>query len=395
MDAKTKQLSLEAEISSLRDSVRALESLFRESGLDPRAQNFPKPEPVKASKSPKEARVCFIENKYDRIKGRRVDNEVEDFIDGVISDTHFSITARKIFNNDNMTIDRTEIIIRNQGLLALLREVLSPYLKHEFQALFEKKELLLSNPFIPIVYNWEELQAATTNADLLRKYGSGDVGDLKQVLDLVERIVPDITGSWNNILLSKSVMQKYLFTMFKPGNIVITRPQGDHLQLMKVHHYGAGSTYNPNGTSSVFCEGYDWNGERLERLRYEFPMPKIDHSELIAIRDLPCYPLEMYEDEQGVRSDKALRKRLIERGRKFETLCFSQDKVRSRYQYEGQFQAEGDLRSGLMLTNLELEMLETLGTRRSKIAHLRQPAMVWLEIPEPKRALMSYRVGGT
>jgi hypothetical protein len=374
--------TLEATVSNLTDSLRGLELRIALLETGPRLQNPKTPKSKTSVKTSRDARINFIENRFDKSKGKRVDMEVEDFVEDDASDTLLPITARRVFKDDNMTIERTEVIIRNAQLQALLREVMSRYLKHEFQSTFHKKEIVLLKPFIPLLFNWEQLDHATTDPHILQKHGEEVINDLKALLDLAQRLAPDYTQSWNNILQSKTVMLKYLFTMFKPGTLVVTMPHSNKPQLMKVHHFGAGSSSNLNDTSSVFCEAYDWNGTKLERVRYEFPMPKMDATERIRVRELPCYPIEMYEDEHGIKGIEALRKNLIERGQKFESLCVSRGDVGRRYRYKGQFQVEGDMRSGLLLgsssrsTRIELDIFTLLKSQRSRPVPRQSPLAV-------------------
>ena len=212
---------------------------------------------------------------------------------------------------------------------------------------FEKPEITLSKPFMPLGYNWERLQAATTSAKILQEHGNDSVGDLKDLLDLVYRLAPDI-DMWKNVKDSKAILKRYLYCIYRPGSLVVANFRDHHVQLMKVHHIGAGSTANRNDTQSVFCQGYDWNGKSLERVRYEFPMPKMEKDEQFKVTDLPCYPIEMYEDKDGINEADELKQKLVNRGRKFEKLCDRQDDGGRKYTYKGHFQVEGDLRSGLL-----------------------------------------------
>lgn len=301
-----------------------------------------------SKKDSKATKINFIDQKFDATKGKRVDQEVEDFFEDDAPTYSNPISARRVFKDDNKSVDKIDIIIEGSGLRKLLQGVLSTYLKHEFKSTFEKPEITLSQPFIPLEYNWEQLQAATTTPEILQEYGNESLEDLKTLLDLVYRLAPKNIDTWKNVKDSKTIMKRFLHSIFRPGNLVVATIRDRHVQLMKVHHFGAGSTANHNDTSSVFCEGYDWNGKTLERVRYEFPLPKMERDEQFKVRDLPCYPIEMYEDMDGVNKADELKQDLIKRGQKFEKLCMRQDEGGRKHIYEGHFQVEGDLRSGLL-----------------------------------------------
>ena len=294
------------------------------------------------------AKINFIDNRFDSAKGKRVDQEVEDFFEDDTPSHSNPITAKRVFREDNMGVEKTDIIIEGLGLRKLLQSVLSTYLQHEFKNTFEKPAITLSKPFIPLEYNWKELQAATTSSEILQEHGKESVEDLNTLLNLVYRLAPKYVDTRKNVKTSKTIQKNYLHCIFRPGSLVVATFRDRHTQLMKVHHFGAGSTANHNDTSSVFCEGYDWNGKTLDRVRYEFPMPKMATEELFPLRDLPCYPLEMYEDMDGLNKADELKQTLIKRGQKFEKLCNSQHQGGNKYMYKGQFQVEGDLRSGLL-----------------------------------------------
>ena len=303
-------------------------------------------EDLLAPKKLADARIAFIDSKFDKKKGKRVDQEVEDFFDDT-APCNNPITARRTFNDDNLSVYKIDIIINGGGLRNLLKDVLSTYLQHEFKSLFEKNEVVLPDPFIPLTYNWEQLQAATKDPEIQKDHGHENVDDLKRLLGLVYRLAPEYVDMRDNIKRSKTVMERFLHCIFKPGSLVVATFRDQNAQLMKVHHYGAGSIANTLDTSSVFCEGYDWNGKKLVRLRYEFPMPKMVPNEQYKVRDLPCFPLDMYEDLNGANKSEELKAELIKRGQRFEKLCAMANGEGRKHGYSGQFQVEGDLRSGL------------------------------------------------
>jgi hypothetical protein len=222
----------------------------------------------------------------------------------------------------------------------------------------------------------------------LEKYGRESVDELTHLLDLVNRLSPESTHILSNIRDSKAVMKQYLYSLFKPGTLVVTMPSNDNIQLMKVHHFGAGSAANNNNTSSVFCDGYDWDGKKLERLRYEFPMPKMESTEQFRVRDLPCYPIEMYEDTEGFNGIEELKKDLIKRGQRFEELCTSQQEGGREYRYVGQVQVEGDLRSGPMpnysrLSDFPPDFAAILRSSSRRSVNLQSPLAVCSYILDP------------
>lgn len=336
------------------------------------------------------AKVNFINSKYESTRGRRVDQKikVEDFFEDDIPICSNPITVKRVFNENNKNVDKIDIIIEGTRLRKLLRAVMSTYLKHEFKSTFEKPEITLSKPFVPLGYNWEQLQAATTSAEILQEHGNDSVDDLKNLLDLVYRLAPEDIDMWKNVKDSKTILKRYLYCIYRPGSLVVANFRDHNVQLMKVHHIGAGSTANRNDTQSVFCQGYDWNGKSLERVRYEFPMPKMEQDEQFKVRDLPYYPIEMYEDKDGINKSDEFKQNLIDRGQKFEKLCDRQGDGGRKYTYKGHFQVEGDLRSGLLSNRssrsipLYSELTALLRGSSDRDDNLRPNLAVWSSISE-------------
>ena len=388
MDARLQDLEVRTARLEEKEDVPSIMALLEQTKTMKKS-NAANPDTTKKSNL---AKVNFINSKYDSTKGRRVDTtlELEDFFEDDIPSYSNPITVKRVFKENNKNVDKIDIIIEGDGLRKLLQAVMSTYLKHEFKSTFEKPEVTLSKPFLPLGYNWEQLQYAATSAEILQEHDKDSVDDLRNLLDLVYRLAPEDIDMWKNVKDSKTILRRYLYCIYRPGSLVVANFRDHQAQLMKVHHIGAGSTANRNDTQSVFCQGYDWNGKSLERVRYEFPMPKMEQDEQFKVRDLPCYPIEMYEDKDGINKADELKQNLINRGRKFEKLCDRQDDGGRKYTYKGHFQVEGDLRSGLLSNrssrsiplHISSELTAFLRASSDRDGNLQPILAVWSSISE-------------
>ncbi|KAL6721020.1 hypothetical protein ACLMJK_000120 [Lecanora helva] len=384
----------EREISSLKKSLTDLSSRLAALEMEPNLKNSKTSQIKEKATKPKHRNIAFFEIKYDKRTGKRTEEEVDDLVEDDVSDGPQPIVVRRTFKGDSKTIDRTEVIIKSRRLNELLLDIMSSYLDHEFRQTFAQKTVVMESPFLALIFNWEQLRTATTDVQVLQKHGSEAIQELEDLLGITERLAPDYTQSLKNILQTKTVTKKYLFTLFKPGSLVVTMPHPNCPQLMKIHHFGAGSSMNVHDTSSVFCEGYDWNGTNLEKVRYEFPMPRMEATEQFRVRDLPCYPLALYEDELGDTGGRKLCQSLIARGQKFEKLCLLQSEMGRSYRYNGTFQVEGDLRTGLLSSlpryrDFDLDYL-SLGGPRSRALPLKAPSATTKEVVIDFRSFREY-----
>lgn len=125
------------------------------------------------------------------------------------------------------------------------------------------------------------------------------------------------------------VLPSDLWFLFRPGDLVISKPYFDEPQLFRISECHLITT-EPRGHKifEVVAWAFDWTGIELAphyySFRYIINKESGDRDEKIDITDLPCYPIRYYENNEGHSGDevrKALFDRLIERGQKFQNLC--------------------------------------------------------------------------
>ena len=153
--------------------------------------------------------------------------------------------------------------------------------------------------------------------------------DLGQLLPLVQ--TSDKLDAYFKTQLSHLAGQtmtfKFIWTLYKPGTRVYARSFLNEYEMFEVQQ----SAYaDDNRVFKIFCAAFDWDGTHFTRRTYAFRIKKFDGSQSVA--NFACFPVEYYQNEAGESGDRELRKRLIERGRKFCKLCIEED---VQYDYEG------------------------------------------------------------
>ena len=284
----------------------------------------------------------------------------------------------------------TMITIEDDGLKALLFYVLS---HHPLCSHWERMSFI--SVFEPFVHNWSRLKDVVDNdeskpivADLHKALGSVNlsnklvplkdsrartkaVADLKELLQLV-RDTPDLepyfSGAGTMQENADTIPFDYLWTIFHPGEVVISRQYMGQLQAFIFK--GSFSETQSGGNKSLWnlvCWTYDWNGSEFNRVSVKFTVKEYKDNK--SISSLVCYPIKHYKgtsedhDTLGkVESPEELKLALIRRGRRFRELCLKKQGSQF-FEYDGfAFSSEPRARRHF-LNSVQVKIL--IGTRRS------------------------------
>lgn len=141
-----------------------------------------------------------------------------------------------------------------------------------------------------------------------------------------DQSLPRILDEETSLAGRETVNYEILWTVYKPGDIVISRPFLEEPQAFIVHESMEAATEKDGMTPHwrLVCWSYDWNGKSFHRvpveLRIEF-FKGIRH-----VRSLPIVPLKYIEDD--------VQKQMEERGRRFQEICLRKKGLRT-FQYSG------------------------------------------------------------
>lgn len=178
--------------------------------------------------------------------------------------------------------------------------------------------LQLSSPFANFVWYWEdyvkECEPQPEDEDRTKEARE----DLKVLLGLIKKSsLEPYFKIRDSLSASKTIKFDYLWTLFPRGTLVYSRTFMTDFQMLEVESYSDDSR-----SFTLKCSGFDWDGLRFEAYTYTLEITKFDGEK--AIDSLAVFPVANYRDANGDHDDSQLRKRLIERGRKFLKLCTAQ-----------------------------------------------------------------------
>jgi hypothetical protein len=126
---------------------------------------------------------------------------------------------------------------------------------------------------------------------------------------------------------SRTTTFEYLWVVFAPGCLVYSAPVMKQPQVFIFQNW-----FLNKDSINLTCWSYDWNGEPFDRVAYEFRVERFTGTE--AINSLEHYPLEYHRDKDGNLDNEALKKSVIDRGRRFHEICVKA-KGSHMFDYEG------------------------------------------------------------
>ncbi|KAI1753930.1 hypothetical protein F4782DRAFT_494461 [Xylaria castorea] len=195
-----------------------------------------------------------------------------------------------------------------------------------------------SSPYGVLIYSWEEAHKEAFETV------EGESDDEKQArVDLREllRIISTSSGDVRldryfkdrQALLSEcTITYEALWTLFPPGKLIVARPCHDEPQIFFVE--SCDGFLSDEDKFGIICYSFDWNGTFFSRVPFEFEIDSWG-GERKSVTSLPFYPLELHEQD-GMSRDESiekLKKRLVERGRKFVSFC-NAEKGKQMFNYK-------------------------------------------------------------
>ena len=250
----------------------------------------------------------------------------------------FAFVVKEI-RDDSGKDKKIEIILKGQELRNIMQDVLGKHLEHDRRSDWAAKERTLEIPFSSEIRCLNELSEATQS----RRGSEQGRKDLQLLLEHLQYLRPDIVKLMGSIQEVSKVLPSDLWFLFRPGDLVISKPYFDEPQLFRISECHL-ITPEPqmHKTFEVVAWAFDWTGIKLAphyySFRYTINKEGGDRDEKIDIIDLPCYPIRYYKNNEGhsgYEVRKALFDRLIERGQKFRNLC-RESVSGKQYTYNGE-----------------------------------------------------------
>jgi hypothetical protein len=232
-------------------------------------------------------------------------------------------------DNNEKKLDFEEIEIHSQVLKDLLAQT-SPLWKD----LVTGSDPFISArwPFHEFVWNWDAHQAACEP----QKADSDDIRlareDLRKALRLVRKCqtLSSYFRVRESLLKAKKKKVDFLWTLYGHATKVFARSYMDEWQMFEVN-----SCFWPPYKGRRFritCSSLDWNGHNFSDYNYDFYIRNFTGEEPIS--SLNVIPIEYFREDGDGADSTQLRKRLIERGRKYFRLC-TQEPITCQCEYQG------------------------------------------------------------
>ena len=224
-----------------------------------------------------------------------------------------------------------EIVLQGQDLRDIIGDVLSKQFEHQEKKDWKSKE----QTFDEFLFRyWDELSKAT------KSYKHNEQGwkDLQLLLNEIRLLKFGKVELMESIQTITEVLPDDLPYLFRPGDLVVSKPFLDELQLFRISE----SAWLSKGSYDEFVVvawAFDWTGTELTQKNYAFSIrpEKRDNKEMDII-DLPCYPIRYHKNGQGIFRDgltKPVSDDLSARGKTFRKLC--RESVQGKqYTYDGE-----------------------------------------------------------
>ncbi|KAL8834560.1 MAG: hypothetical protein Q9170_003688 [Blastenia crenularia] len=306
--------------------------------------------------------IRYRERKYNKGRGYMEERDVSST--AVASDPgNHATTLLRCFDERNK-YNHSVITIEDEHLKALLSYALShhPFSNHG-------ENMTVISLFEPFVHNWSRLNDFASNdmskhaiakfhkelkeADSESKLAIlKDTTALSKAMDYLRDLLQEVqrtpgldsyfSGAREMCENTDSISFGYLWTIFPPGEIVISRPYMDRVQAFIVKksmdHIQTRKIRDDN-LWALECWTYDWNGTEFNRVPVQFTFE--DYDGFRSISSLTCYPIRFHKEvmnddsEFGKReTPEALREALIERGKRFRDLCLTKGGSQ-QFDYDG------------------------------------------------------------
>ncbi|KIY04112.1 uncharacterized protein Z520_00804 [Fonsecaea multimorphosa CBS 102226] len=271
-------------------------------------------------------------SRWDGRSGGRRDTEIGRWneLEGKAPSSKRAFTFRRVMDlTDEKKFKYSEVDVESRELRGLLRKVIGD--SYPGQS-WEGNTINLIAPFAPVVHYWKELSEASREIDvkdsLAIKAARKDLNSLLECISTCTELESYFKTRDSN-LESHTVTYQTIWTLFRPGTLVVARP---FMNLPQVFEVKASPDPWEDRRLNIECWGYDWNGKEIVRVTFEFPIEKFRGTKEIS--SLFCYPLEYFRDEKE-NFDQSLRKELLERGKWFLEVCQTTG-AKQMFEYDGQ-----------------------------------------------------------
>ncbi|QYT02129.1 AAA+-type ATPase [Trichoderma simmonsii] len=205
-----------------------------------------------------------------------------------------------------------------------MRKILLEILENYHDLDLECENWTFRSPYIPLVHRWQRLQdfcQNTSNPDL-SKAG-------QQLIEFLLPIVGPSVNSLEQTRLTGKVQFDFLWQIFPPGELVMTKMYGQDAICRVLKHHKVEESYSCPAYWVIDMEYVDWNGEKCGYTTIGTKIGGFNGYRRAHL--LPTWPISFDSDPDAIKA------KMIARGRQFEEL-----RTYHFMQYEGRKIVTGD-----------------------------------------------------
>jgi hypothetical protein len=320
---------LRAEVSALRLIVDRDDKITRpaSSALVPTLNVQPQHHsPTTGSSDESKWRIKYTSIRTD-LSGRKVEKNGDppNLKPTMDDSTEIAFEARETFNENNK-ISAREIVLKSKELKRLIWTIIGEWLRHEKRISpndWESEDQTWTASFIFATHYWTEFEA-----EVAKNIDDQPHRDLKDLLEYIELVQPDLVRIRRQLQTLDRIPYRYLWMLFRPGSLIVAKPSADpsHIQVLQVHSHRPSSRLDRQGEMAVVAWAFDWNGTKLVKTYYEFPLggkDQLDIENQVRIVDLDCLPIRYYRSDDSLSEGDlvSLRSQLKERGQTLRECC--------------------------------------------------------------------------
>jgi hypothetical protein len=188
----------------------------------------------------------------------------------------------------------------------LIRDVLEPVLKEYPGITSELSSLTIEAPFACFYHRWAELKSAF-------KACTGETAEhMGLLMTLLTAEFEGIQKAMSDLLRNDVIEHKYLWALFNPGDVLITKLQGQDAAVVMEDGVEYDDTPNGDEGYALLCRHIDYNGGTTGFVSTKIKIPEFKGSKPLA--NLPAVPLRTREDKEE------LKEKFIRQGEQFAKL---------------------------------------------------------------------------
>lgn len=187
-----------------------------------------------------------------------------------------------------------------------LKKALDRYVLMDYPGITcELSRLEFESPFKPFVHRWAELLKFTKRMDIDQTTKE----HITLLHDILKREIGDYIKAFEDYFVQQVITFDHLWMLYQPGGLVVS-DNGDQQAAFELQS----SEYTDYGrVLRLKCECVDWSGKYFGRRNVNIDLDVFDGTKKIEL--LSAFPLRFHKSKNLITT------KLIERGRKFESLC--------------------------------------------------------------------------